>query len=111
MLDVRTDTGSAGIGIDATEAETMRSALARMVDAHRRTLDHLPIGVAMFDAQQRLTFYNAAYRTLWDLDVRYLDQHPADSALIDELRMARKLPEQPNFREWKAQLLKSLPRQ
>jgi len=105
VLDVRTDTGSAGIGIDATEAETMRSAMARMLDAHRRTLDHLPIGVAMFDAHQRLTFYNAAYRTLWDLDVRYLDQHPTDSALIDELRMARKLPEQPNFREWKAQLL------
>jgi signal transduction histidine kinase len=105
VLDVRTDTGSAGIGIDATEAETMRSALARMLDAHRRTLDHLPIGVAMFDAHQHLSFYNAAYRALWDLDARYLDQHPTDSALIDELRMARKLPEQPNFREWKSQLL------
>ena len=58
-------TGSAGIGTDATEAETMRSALARMVDAHRRTLDQLPTGVAMFDADQRLTFYNAAYRALW----------------------------------------------
>ena len=68
VLDFRTDTGSAGIGIDATEAETMRSALARMVDAHRRTLDQLSTGVAMFDADQRLTFYNAAYRALWDLD-------------------------------------------
>ncbi len=104
VLDVRTDTGSAGIGIDATEAETMRSALARMVDAHRRTLDQLPTGVAMFDADQRLTFYNAAYRALWDLDAHYLDQGPTDSAVIEELRVARKLPEQPNFREWKAQL-------
>ena len=33
--------GSAGIGIDATEAETMRAELARMADAHRRTLDQL----------------------------------------------------------------------
>jgi signal transduction histidine kinase len=104
VLDVRTDSGSAGIGIDATEAETMRSALARMVDAHRRTLDQLPIGVAMFDADQRLSFYNAAYRALWDLDAGYLDQRPSDSAIIEELRAARKLPEQPNFREWKAQL-------
>jgi signal transduction histidine kinase len=105
VLDICTDIGSAGIGIDATEAETMRSALARMLDAHRRTLDHLPIGVAMFDARQHLTFYNAAYRTLWNLDARFLDQHPSDSTLIDELRMTRKLPEEPNFREWKAQLL------
>ena len=104
VLDVRTGAGSAGIGIDATEAETMRSALARMVDAHRRTLDQLPIGVAMFNADQRLIFYNAAYRALWDLDVRYLDQGPSDSAIIEELRAARRLPEQPNFREWKAQL-------
>jgi signal transduction histidine kinase len=104
VLDFRTDTGSAGIGIDATEAETMRVALARMVDAHRRTLDQLSTGVAMFDAKQRLTFYNAAYRALWELDTGYLDQGPTDSAVIEELRSARKLPEEQDFRQWKAQL-------
>ena len=104
LLEIRTDTGSAGIGIDATEAETMRSTLARLVDAHKRTLDQLPTGVAMFDADHKLTFYNAAYRALWDLDAAWLDQRPTDSAIIDELRVARKLPEQQNFREWKAQL-------
>ena len=107
VLDFRTDSGSAGIGTDATEAETMRSALARMVDAHRRTLDQLPIGVAMFDSDQRLTFYNAAYRALWALDAAYLDQEPTDSAVIEELRVAGKLPEQKDFgdfREWKANL-------
>ena len=67
-----------GSAIDATEAETMRSALARMVDAHRRTLDQLSTGVAMFDAEHRLTFYNAAYRALWNLDASYLDQGPTD---------------------------------
>ncbi len=104
VLDFHTDNGSAGIAIDATEAETMRSALARMVDAHRRTLDHLSTGVAMFDAEHRLTFYNAAYRALWDLDAGYLDQEPTDSAIIEELRVAGKLPEQKDFREWKADL-------
>jgi signal transduction histidine kinase len=107
VLDFRTDTGSAGIGTDATEAETMRSALARMVDAHRRTLDQLPTGVAMFSADQRLTFYNTAYRALWGLDAGYLDQGPTDSALIEELRVAGKLPEQKDFgdfREWKAEM-------
>ena len=71
--------------MDATEAETMRSALARMVDAHRRTLDQLSTGVAMFDAEHRLTFYNAAYRALWDLDAAYLEQGPTDSAVLDAL--------------------------
>ncbi len=104
VLDFHTETGSAGLGIDATEAETMRSALARMVDAHRRTLDQLSTGVAMFDADHKLAFYNAAYRALWELDAGYLDQGPTDSALLEELRAARKLPEEQNFRQWKAQL-------
>src|SRR5262249_57327314 len=58
--------GSAGIGIDATEAETLPAPLARLVDAHRRTLDQLATGVAIFGSEQRLVFYNAAYRCLWD---------------------------------------------
>ena len=104
VLDVRTDSGSAGLGIDATEAETMRSALARMVDAHRRTLDALSTGVAMFDAAHKLTFYNAAYRALWGLDAFYLDQRPTDAAVLEELRAARKLPEEQDFRLWRTQL-------
>jgi signal transduction histidine kinase len=104
VLDFRTATGSAGIGIDATEAETMRLALARLVDAHRRTLDQLSTGVAMFGADHRLTFYNAAYRALWDLETGTLDQGPTDSAVLDILRTARKLPEEQDFRQWKAQL-------
>jgi len=104
VLDCRIETGSAGIGIDATEAEAMRSALARLADAHRRTLDQLSTGVAIFDSRQRLTFYNAAYRALWDLPAGFLDQGPTDSAVLEELRAARKLPEQQDFREWKAEL-------
>ena len=104
VLDFRTETGSAGLGVDATEAETMRSALARLVDAHRRTLDQLSTGVAMFDANQKLTFYNAAYGALWNLDAAYLDQEPTNSAVLETLRAARKLPEEQDFRQWKAQL-------
>jgi len=104
VLDFQTETGSAGLGIDATEAESMRNALARLVDAHRRTLDQLSTGVAMFDAHQRLTFYNAAYRALWNFEAAQLEQRPTDSSLLEELRVANKLPEERDFRQWKAQL-------
>ena len=104
VLDFQTEAGSAGLAVDATEAETMRNALARMVDAHRRTLDQLSTGVAMFGADQKLTFYNAAYRALWNLDAAFLDQGPSDSAVLEELRATRKLPEERDFRQWKAQL-------
>jgi signal transduction histidine kinase len=104
VLDFGTEAGSAGVGIDATEVETMRGALTRLADAHRRTLDQLSTGVAMFDAGHRLTFYNAAYRALWELDAAFLDQGPTDSAVIELLRDALKLPEEQDFRQWKTQL-------
>jgi len=104
VLDVPTRKGSAGIGIDATEAEAMRSELDRLNEAHRRTLDQLATGVAIFTADQRLTFYNTAYRSLWELDTGFLDQNPTDSAVLDQLRGSRKLPEEKDFREWKTAL-------
>ena len=104
VLDFDTEAGSAGIVVDATEAETVRSALTRLAEAHRRTLDQLSTGVAMFDSGQRLMFYNDAYRTLWDLDAAVLDQRPSDSAVLDILRAGRKLPEERDFRQWKWQL-------
>jgi signal transduction histidine kinase len=96
--------GSAGIAIDASEAAALGAALVRMAEAHRRTLDQLSSGVAVFDGQRRLAFYNDSYRRLWDLDRAFLDNNPDDSSVLDRLRAARKLPEQPDFRAWKAKL-------
>jgi signal transduction histidine kinase len=96
--------GSAGIAIDASEATALSAALVRMAEAHRRTLDQLSSGVAVFDAQRRLSFYNDSYRRLWDLDRAFLDSNPDDSSVLDRLRAARKVPEQPDFRAWKAKL-------
>jgi signal transduction histidine kinase len=104
VLDFRTDTGSASIGLDATEADSMRVALDRMVDAHRRTLDQLSSAVAMFDANHRLTFYNDAYRALWGFTAEFLEQSPTDSEVLERLRNAHKLPEEHDFKQWKGQL-------
>ena len=107
MFDVQAialRSGSAGIAIDASEAASLRASLSRMADAHRRTLDQLSSAVAAFDSKQRLTFYNESYRRLWNLDVAFLEMHPSDSAILDQLRAARKIPEQQDFRQWKSRL-------
>jgi signal transduction histidine kinase len=96
--------GSVGMAIDASEANALSEALVRMADAHRRTLDQLSSGVAVFDGRHRLAFYNDSYRRLWDLDRTFLDSNPDDSSVLDRLRAARKLPEQPDFRAWKIRL-------
>ncbi|MBI3701310.1 MAG: PAS-domain containing protein [Afipia sp.] len=99
--------GSAGIAIDATEADALAAALDRMADAHRRVLDQLSSGVAVFDEHRRLTFYNDSYRRLWDLDRAFLDSGPDDSSILDRLRVDRKIPEQPDFRAWKGRLFEA----
>jgi signal transduction histidine kinase len=96
--------GSVGVAIDASEVDELHASLRRMADAHRRTLDQLSSGVAVFDGQRRLAFYNDSYRRLWDLDPAFLDGNPDDSSVLDQLRAARKLPEQADFRAWKAKL-------
>jgi len=96
--------GSVGIAVDASETAALQQALVRMAEAHRRTLDQLSSGVAVFDGQRRLAFYNDSYRRLWDLETGFLDSHPDDSSVLDRLRASRKLPEQADFRAWKAKL-------
>ena len=104
VIDAPSGHGRAGIAIDRTEVETMRAGLARLIEAHRRVLDQLATGVAIFAADGKLTFYNAAFRSLFDLDAGFLDQTPTDGAVLDRLRADRKLPEEQDFRQWKAQL-------
>jgi signal transduction histidine kinase len=104
VITVPAARGSAGIAVDATEAELLRAELKRMIEAHRRILDQLTTGVAIFGSNQKLGFYNAAYRSLWELDAGFLEQSPTDSAVLDQLRATRKLPDDQDFRQWKAAL-------
>ncbi len=104
VVDAPSGAGSAGMAIDRTEVETMRTELARMVEAHRRVLDQLATGVTIFNVDRKLIFYNSAFRSLFDLAPALLDETPTDSAVLDALRTGRKLPEETDYRQWKLQL-------
>ncbi|WP_374115025.1 ATP-binding protein [Ancylobacter mangrovi] len=104
VQEVSTTEGTAGIALDATEAEAVRVELAHVIGAHRRTLDQLATAVAIFGADQRLVFHNAAYASLFELDPTFLDERPTDTATLDRLRAARRLPEQADFRVWRDEL-------
>ena len=105
IVDAPAGSGSAGMAADVSEIESMRAALDQQTQAHARTLDQLSTAVAIFDGAKQLVFHNAAYRQLWALDQAWLDQKPTDSEILDRLRAARLLPEQADFRAWKAGLL------
>ena len=104
VVDVASTTGEAGIAIDVTDLEQTQAELRRTIDFHARTLDQLATAVAIFGADKRLQFYNAAFRGLWGLDAAFLESSPDDGTVLDQLRAARRLPEQADWRSWKRDL-------
>ena len=105
VVDVASAGGSAGIAVDVTAIEVAEAGLRREIEFNSRTLDQLATAVAIFGSDRRLRSYNAAYRSLFGLDAAYLDSHPDENAVLDRLRQQRKLPEQADFRTWRADLL------
>ncbi len=91
--------------IDVAEIESAKGELERQIAAYDRTLDRVATAVAIFNREQRLTFFNAAYAKLWQLDDGWLKARPTDGEVLDRLRELGRLPEVVNYREWKTKLL------
>ena len=104
-VEARTPVGSAGLARDASEIMALKTDMERNEDDYSRMIDRLSTAVAIFDKSKRLTLYNAAYLQIWSLDPAFLDQGPTDGEILDRLRAKRQLPEQVDFRAWKAQQL------
>jgi signal transduction histidine kinase len=105
VIDTPIEEGSIGAAIDISELEAARAELKRLAAANARTLDQLTAGVAAFDQSGILLFHNEAFRKLFDLAPGWLASGPEESAILDQLRADRKLPEQANYRDWRAKHL------
>ena len=99
--------GSARFAIDVTAIETARKELKRHIQGHANTLDKLDTAIAIFGPDQRLRFHNSAYAELWSLDPDWLSLGPTEGEILDRLRELRRLPEQANYRDWKAKQLQA----
>jgi len=101
------DDGTVGMALDVTALEETEKELDRHIKAHASTLNKLSTAIAIFGPDQRLRFFNQAYMQLWQLDERFLEGQPTDGEVLDRLRQARLLPEQANYREWRAKQLQA----
>ena len=97
--------GAGAMALDVTAQEDAREDLNRHVRAHDETLNHVADAVAIFGADRKLTFYNKAFRDMWDLDESFLLDRPGHGQLLDRLRERRKLPARANYAEWRAEEL------
>ncbi len=97
---------TAGAAIDVADLESAKGELDRQIAAYDRTLDRVATADAIFNADQKLTFFNAAYQKLWQLDADWLATSPTDGAILDRLRELGRLPEVVKYREWKSSVLR-----
>lgn len=105
VTDVASGGGSAGLASDVTEIETISAEFERTLRNHADTLDQLNTAVAIFDEREKLRFFNQAFQKLWGLDTVFLESAPEHALLLDRLRSAGQLAEQPEWRGWKESLL------
>jgi len=93
---------------DLTDWEEVTQDLDRHLQAQRAILEQLGVGIAIFGADMRLSFHNAAYAAIWGLDERFLAGQPHITDLLEWLREHRRLPEQADFAAFRRQKLRQL---
>jgi signal transduction histidine kinase len=95
-----------GYARDLTEMRELQAELERHSEAQRAVLEKLGVGIAILGGDMRLSFHNAAYARLWDLDEAFLLKQPHFSTVLERLRETRRLPEQADFAQYREQLLR-----
>ena len=94
-----------GAAVDVAAIEAVKDTHERQIAAYDRTLHRVATGVAMFGPDQRLIFFNEAFRRVWSLDADWLESRPSDGEVLDRLRELSRIPQVVNYREWKTGVL------
>ncbi len=95
--------GVAGFAMDQHELEQARVEHRRLEAAQRDLLDRLSAGVARFGPDRALRFWNQPFLSLFGLHQDRLADGPAFERVLDQMRDARRLPENRDFPAWRAE--------
>lgn len=90
-----------GLAEDLTREEELETEQRRHGAAHKELLEHLGSAIAIFNAEQKIEFFNGAFAQLWQLEDRWLNTGPKLGDIMEKLRETRRLPEQADFRKFK----------
>lgn len=86
---------------DVTREEDLESRAERSAGSYRELLEQLSTATAIFDAEQRLEFYNSSYAQLWRMEEGWLNTRPKLGEILEQLRETRRLPEEADFKRYK----------
>ncbi len=108
ILEIPTEEGSLGYGLDLTSEVEAEVNQRREKQASEQTLDAIRVGVAIFDREERLEFCNQAMARIWSMGDAEIEAHPTLSEIFDELRARRRLPEERDYSRWRAEQLQQI---
>ncbi len=90
-----------GYAIDASDVVNVESTLSRFVATLTESFAQLSTGLAIFDADRRVTMFNPAIAELMKLDPTWLASKPGFRDFLSKLREAQMVPEQKTSKDWK----------
>ncbi|WP_086619773.1 PAS domain-containing sensor histidine kinase [Erythrobacter tepidarius] len=93
--------GVAGYAIDIEEQQQVAREFRAFREAQRTLLDQLSVGVAQFDADERLTFANQPFRRLFSLTEEAIEARTPFERFLAEARERGRTPEVRDFPEWR----------
>jgi signal transduction histidine kinase len=97
--------GMIGFALDRTDIETAETELCRHTRAHAAVLESIAAAVAIYGADKRLKFFNAAFAALWGLETEWLAGEPSLGEVLERLRERRRIPERADFGAFKRERL------
>jgi signal transduction histidine kinase len=104
VVNVPLPTGAvAGFAIDVQDLEEARSELGRHVESQRELADRMTAGVAQFDADRTLSFFNQPFAVMAQVDPEWLAESPEFDRVLERMRENHRVPEVRDFPAWKAE--------
>eukprot|EP00752_Nemacystus_decipiens_P015813 g14123.t1 len=92
-----------GFARDMSALEALYEKLGDHIAAHAEVLERLEAAIAIYAADRRMTFYNTAFRRLWDLPADRLEDGLTLGEVLELMRERRAIPEIIDFPGFKRQ--------
>lgn len=82
---------SLGYAAEVTKEDLLTYEIKQQDKVRLEILHHLSTGIAIFNKQRKLSFYNPAFSQMWNLDANFLDMSPNPNLLLDKFSLDNRL--------------------
>lgn len=86
-----------GHALDISHIESLENSILKTNRSYKDILNALSSPIAVFDENRILSFYNLAYKQLFDFSERFLETRPTLGDILEDLRKRRRMQEYGNF--------------